>query len=184
VRLLKRAAGYPQVERVLVHPAIKKAVCEASKEEKDRDWLSKIRPYWGHYYHFHIRMACPKGSPGCTGQPSVDDDNDGCGAELTRWLKLIKPKPVVATPPTTPAKPAPERRPITLDQLPAECRSVLASGTPAPTAAPSPVPGGTLPAPADKAAAPAAKPASGSKAAGKPAPAAKTKTTSQKASAM
>jgi penicillin-insensitive murein DD-endopeptidase len=146
VRLLKRAAGYEAVERVLVHPAIKKAVCDASKTEKDRDWLSKIRPYWGHYYHFHIRMACPDGSPGCKGQPSVDDDNDGCGAELTRWLKLIKPKPVVATPPPKPGKPAPERRAITLDQLPAECRTVLASGTPPPEAA----------SPADKAEAPPA----------------------------
>jgi penicillin-insensitive murein endopeptidase len=115
-----------------VHPAIKKAVCDASKNETDRDWLSKIRPYWGHYYHFHIRIACPKGSTSCEHQPSVDDDNDGCGAELTRWLKLVKPKPqppVAAAP--KPAKPAPERRFITLDQLPAECRTVLASGTPA-----------------------------------------------------
>jgi len=153
VRLLKRAAGYKAVERVLVHPAIKKAVCEASKAEKDRDWLSKIRPYWGHYYHFHIRMACPKGSTGCEGQPSVDDDNDGCGAELTRWLKLVTPKPVVATPPPKPGVPAPERRPITLDQLPTECRTVLATG--APTAEP--------PSPADKATAPdkAAAPAAG-----------------------
>jgi penicillin-insensitive murein endopeptidase len=181
VRLLKRAAGYEAVERVLVHPAIKKAVCDASKAEKNRDWLSKIRPYWGHYYHFHIRMACPKGSPGCRGQPSVDDDNDGCGAELTRWLKLVKPKPVVvATPPAKPGKPAPERRPITLDQLPAECRAVLASGTPTPEASPPAA------APADKAAAappqpaaPAAAPAPGAAAVNqanakpaKPAPAA------------
>jgi penicillin-insensitive murein DD-endopeptidase len=129
VRILKRTASYEEVERVLVHPAIKKAVCEASKEEKDRDWLSKIRPYWGHYYHFHIRMACPKGNSSCQGQPSVDDDNDGCGAELTRWLKLVAapPRP---TPPS--AKPPPEKRPITLDQLPAECRTVLAGGQPAP----------------------------------------------------
>ena len=34
VRLLKRAASYPQVERVLVHPAIKKAVCDASAKER------------------------------------------------------------------------------------------------------------------------------------------------------
>jgi penicillin-insensitive murein endopeptidase len=127
VRLLKRTASYRAVERVLVHPAIKKAVCEASKTEKNRGWLSKIRPYWGHHYHFHIRMACPKGSPTCQGQPSVDDDHDGCGAELTRWLKLVS-RPVA--PPKPGAKPPPEKRPITLDQLPAECRAVLASGTP------------------------------------------------------
>jgi penicillin-insensitive murein endopeptidase len=181
VRLLKRAAGYPQVERVLVHPAIKKAVCEASKEEKDRDWMSKVRPYWGHHYHFHIRMACPKGNSGCTGQPSVDDDNDGCGAELTRWLKLIKPKPVVAAPPAPkPATPAPERRYITMDQLPADCRTVLASGTPAtPPAAASPVPSAKPPDPASTGKA-AAKPAPDPKAAAKPAG----KAAPQKASAM
>jgi penicillin-insensitive murein endopeptidase len=130
VRLLKRAASYPQVERVLVHPAIKKAVCEATKADKgaDRAWLSKVRPYWGHYYHFHIRIACPKGSTACEHQPAVNGD-DGCGAELTRWLRLVKPAPPAATP-AKPAPPAPERRPITLDQLPAECRVVLASGTP------------------------------------------------------
>jgi penicillin-insensitive murein endopeptidase len=130
VRLLRRVASYKAVERVLVHPAIKRAVCDASKDEKDRAWLSKVRPYWGHYYHFHIRIACPKGSTGCESQPSVGSD-DGCGAELTRWLRLVKPPPVAAAPPK-PAKPAPERRPITLDQLPSECRTVLAGGNPAP----------------------------------------------------
>ena len=56
-----------------MHPAIKKAVCEATANEKDRAWLTKIRPYWGHYYHFHIRIACPKGSTNCEAQPSVRD---------------------------------------------------------------------------------------------------------------
>src|SRR5262245_9531638 len=135
VRVLKRAASYPQVERVLVHPAIKKAVCEATAKDKgaDRAWLNKVRPYWGHYYHFHIRIACPKGSTACEHQPPVGED-DGCGAELTRWLKLIKPPPVVATPPK-PGPPPPERHPITLDQLPAECRAVLAGTTPSLAAA-------------------------------------------------
>jgi penicillin-insensitive murein DD-endopeptidase len=125
VRVLKRTASYKEVERVLVHPAIKKAVCEASKEEKDRAWLSKVRPYWGHYAHFHIRIGCPKGSSNCEGQASVGSD-DGCGAELTRWLKLVKVPPR----PLPPGKPRPQKRPITLDQLPAECRTVLNGGPP------------------------------------------------------
>jgi penicillin-insensitive murein endopeptidase len=125
VRVLKRTASYKEVERVLVHPAIKKAVCEASKEEKNRAWLSKVRPYWGHYYHFHIRIGCPRGSADCEGQPPVGDD-DGCGAELTRWLKLVKPPPV----PLPAGKPRPEKKPITLDQMPAECRTVLNGGPP------------------------------------------------------
>jgi penicillin-insensitive murein endopeptidase len=156
VRLLRRAASYPQVERVLVHPAIKKAVCEASKDEKDRVWLSKIRPYWGHYYHFHVRIACPKGSTGCEAQPPVNHGDDGCGPELTRWLKRIKPPPVAAAPPVKPATPAPEKRPITLDQLPEACRTVLASGTPA---AEKPAPAKLAPAAPAKKAAPAAGPA-------------------------
>jgi penicillin-insensitive murein DD-endopeptidase len=125
VRVLKRTASYKEVERVLVHPAIKKAVCEASKEEKNRAWLSKVRPYWGHYAHFHIRIGCPKGSSNCEDQASVGSD-DGCGAELTRWLKLVKVPPR----PLPPGKPRPQKRPITLDQLPAECRTVLNGGPP------------------------------------------------------
>jgi penicillin-insensitive murein DD-endopeptidase len=122
VRLLKRAASYKQVERILVHPAIKKAVCEsAAAKEPDHAWLNKIRPYWGHYYHFHVRIACPKGSTNCQAQPPVGSE-DGCGAELKRWLARVK------TPPR-PGPPGPERRPITLNQLPADCRAVLAGGT-------------------------------------------------------
>src|SRR6185436_9995032 len=78
VRLLKRVASYKQVERVLVHPAIKKAVCDSAEaKEPEHAWLSKIRPYWGHYYHFHVRIACPKGSSNCEAQPSVGHE-DGC----------------------------------------------------------------------------------------------------------
>jgi peptidoglycan DL-endopeptidase CwlO len=53
-----------------------------------------------------------------------------------------------------PSTPAPERRPITLDQLPAECRAVLASGAPA-AAPPADKAAAPEPAPADKATAPA-----------------------------
>lgn len=125
VRLLKRVASYKQVERVLVHPAIKKAICTSTAaKEPDHAWLSKIRPIWGHYYHFHIRIACPKGSTNCQAQPSVGPE-DGCGAELDRWLALIKNPPKPA-----PGPPPPEKAPITLAQLPPDCGSVLASGQP------------------------------------------------------
>jgi penicillin-insensitive murein endopeptidase len=129
VRLLKRVASYPRVERVLVHPAIKKAMCQSpAAKEKDHAWLNKIRPIWGHHYHFHIRIACPKGSSGCEAQPPVGND-DGCGAELDRWLARVKNPP-------KPGPPGPEKAPITLAQLPDACRSVLASGdTPAAHAA-------------------------------------------------
>ncbi|MGH6814427.1 MAG: penicillin-insensitive murein endopeptidase, partial [Hyphomicrobiaceae bacterium] len=87
-------------------------------------WLGKVRPYWGHHYHFHVRMTCPKGSPTCRAQAPLSGD-DGCGKELADWMKLL----------TAPPKPGPAktRRPITLDQLPAECRTVLEAGRDKPT---------------------------------------------------
>ena len=42
VQVLKRAASHAQVARIFVHPAIKKGVCEATKEEKGRArWAQK-----------------------------------------------------------------------------------------------------------------------------------------------
>lgn len=136
-RLLKRAASYPAVERIFVHPAIKKALCDTAGKDKEHGWLRKVRAYWGHHYHFHIRIGCPAGSGHCEAQPPLPAD-DGCGADLKNWLALVKPKPKPDVP-APPGKPAPVKPGITLDQLPAECRAVLASGSDAPvkTAAPA-----------------------------------------------
>jgi penicillin-insensitive murein DD-endopeptidase len=128
VRLIKRAASYPIVERIFVHPAIKKALCEATAHDSDRTWLHKVRAYWGHNDHFHMRIACPAGSP-CESQPPLSSD-DGCGKDLTRWLALVTPKPLApkpaeVSPSAKPARPQPPKHKITLDQLPAECRAVL-----------------------------------------------------------
>ena len=120
-----------------MHPAIKKALCEATANDADRTWLHKMQAYWGHYYHFHVRIACPEGSTNCEHQQPLPN-NDGCGKELTNWLALVKPKPKSETPPDTVAKPAPPKRAITLDQLPADCRSVLAGGTETPVMASKP----------------------------------------------
>ena len=122
-RIIKRAAMSPEVERIFVHPAIKKAMCEtASTLGPDRSWLSKVRAYWGHHYHFHVRLGCPADSASCKPQPPVPGD-DGCGAELAGWLKRLKAPPA---PQVGPPKPPPA--PMTLDRLPAECRVVLESG--------------------------------------------------------
>ena len=131
VRLLKRAASYSGVERIFVHPAIKKALCEATATDADRSWLHKIRAYWGHDYHFHVRISCPAGSTSCEAQPPLPND-DGCGKDLANWLALVKPKPKPETPPEAAPKPTAPKPGLTLDQLPAECRSVLASGSATP----------------------------------------------------
>jgi penicillin-insensitive murein endopeptidase len=117
--LIKRAASYPEVERIFVHPAIKHVLCEQAGA--DRAWLSKVRPWWGHYYHFHVRIACPPGDPYCRSQSPVAG-GDGCGTELDDWFKKLR-QAEMQSPGNAPTKP-----PLTLDNLPAECRTVLAYG--------------------------------------------------------
>jgi len=119
VLVLRDAAQEPRVQRIFVNAAIKKALCREAKG--DRSWLSKIRPWWGHDYHFHIRIACPPGSSDCKGQPP-QADGEGCSADdLAYWFKdsVLHPEP-----PKEPPKPS---QPITLAQLPAGCRAVLAA---------------------------------------------------------
>jgi penicillin-insensitive murein endopeptidase len=117
--LIRDAALEPSVQRIFVNAAIKKALCREAKG--NRSWLSKVRPMYGHDYHFHIRIKCPPGSTQCESQPEPSD-GEGCGAaDLAYWFRdeVIHPKP-----PTEPPKPKP---PMTLAQLPAACRQVLAA---------------------------------------------------------
>ena len=112
MRLIRSAAREPEVARLFVNPAIKRALCREAGD--DRDWLSKVRPMFGHNYHFHIRLACPAGEAGCADQ-DPPPRGDGCGAELAGWFTpdMLNPKP---------GKPRP---PMTMAQLPTECGRVL-----------------------------------------------------------
>jgi penicillin-insensitive murein endopeptidase len=117
VAVIKAAARDPQVERIFVNAAIKKALCRDS--DPDRDWMNKVRPYWGHDYHFHVRLRCPADSPECKPQPPPPP-GDGCGKELDWWFTdaALHPKP-----PPVPKEPTP----LTMAKLPPACRSVLAA---------------------------------------------------------
>lgn len=122
-RLLKRAASYPEVARIFVHPPIKAEMCKWAGGKGE--WLAKIRPYFGHNYHFHIRIRCPEGSPDCRNQGDPQPkDGTGCGDELAYWLG-DKPWPRPAKPEAKPAKPSKPAPPLTLAALPAECRTVV-----------------------------------------------------------
>ncbi|MEJ8570843.1 penicillin-insensitive murein endopeptidase [Microbaculum marinum] len=129
--LIRRAAKFPQVARIFVHPAIKKALCDFAGN--DRDWLRKVRPWWGHHYHFHIRISCPAGSTGCVNQ-APPPAGDGCGSDLAWWLSDEPWKPADG-----PVKPKP---PMTMADLPQECRMVadVQAQAPVPTNAPAPRP--------------------------------------------
>jgi penicillin-insensitive murein endopeptidase len=103
------------VERIFVAPGIKKKLCETAGE--DRAWLRKVRPYYGHNDHMHVRLACPAGTP-CRGQ-AAPPPGDGCGADLDYWFTAAPYTP--APPPKKPPKP------VTLADLPPACRSVAAA---------------------------------------------------------
>jgi penicillin-insensitive murein endopeptidase len=111
IGILKTAAQDKEVERVLINPAIKKALCRDVKG--DRAWLHKMRPVFGHNYHFHVRIGCPKGEEGCRGQQPPPAD-EGCGKDLDWWFgkeaRSIKPG---------------KREPMKMSALPPACRQVL-----------------------------------------------------------
>jgi len=128
-KLIRRAASYPQVARIFVHPVIKKALCESPEAGS---WLRKVRPWWGHHYHFHVRLKCPSGSQGCVNQKPPPSGR-GCGKELDSWLARFR-KPVKPKKPKKPgAKPKP-RRQLKMADLPQACRAVLKAGDAAPGA--------------------------------------------------
>ncbi|MBV2144175.1 penicillin-insensitive murein endopeptidase [Falsochrobactrum sp. TDYN1] len=115
--LLKHAASYPEVERIFVHPGIKKKLCDTVKG--NRKWLGKIRPYWGHHYHFHIRLTCQPGSTQCTPQAKVPF-GDGCDQSLAWWFTDEPWKPAKPS-----SKPSKKPKPVMVSDLPKACAAVL-----------------------------------------------------------
>jgi penicillin-insensitive murein endopeptidase len=109
--IIKAAAEEPEVDRIFVNPAIKKALCKTHRGEA---WMNRVRPYWGHTYHFHVRIKCPAGETTCEPQNPLPP-GDGCDKSLAWWFTPEALHPV-------PAKP---RLPLTLAQLPPECRTVV-----------------------------------------------------------
>jgi penicillin-insensitive murein endopeptidase len=81
-RIIELFASDPRVDRLFVHPILKRALCESAPT--DRAWLRKVRPWWGHHDHFHARLACPSDSPACEPQSPLPA-GDGCN-ELAWWF--------------------------------------------------------------------------------------------------
>jgi penicillin-insensitive murein endopeptidase len=110
-KLYEAAARMPELARMFVNPAIKRQLCHEAGA--DRDWLAKLRPWWGHDDHFHIRLNCPPGQTLCEDQAPVPP-GDGCGKELDWWF----------TPEGRHPKPGPPEKPLLVSQLPPECAAV------------------------------------------------------------
>jgi len=84
VAFIRTAAEQAEVERVLVNAAIKKELCRV-EGQNDKAWMSKVRPWYGHADHIHVRLKCPADSPDCRAQPAVPG-GDGCDKSLDHWF--------------------------------------------------------------------------------------------------
>jgi penicillin-insensitive murein DD-endopeptidase len=117
VAVIRAAAEDREVQRIFVNAAIKKALCRDAGP--DRAWLHKVRPFFGHNYHFHVRLVCPPGESSCEAQDPVLP-GDGCDkASLAYWFSngVLHPRPQLG-----PVRPRPALR---LADLPAVCRTIL-----------------------------------------------------------
>lgn len=114
--LLHHAATYPETERIFVNPVIKAELC---RTETNTAWLEKLRPWYGHDSHFHVRLKCPAGASGCIAQAPIPRGS-GCDQNLANWVNdQIKWTTAPPAKSTTPNKPAPKK------VLPLECQAIL-----------------------------------------------------------
>ena len=115
--LLRAAAEDDAVARIFVNAAIKAELCRT--EPAPRPWLRKLRPWWGHDAHFHVRLACPAGAELCRDQ-APPPAGDGCDGSMDWWFsdEALNPPP-----PKTP--PVRSCDVMTLADLPEQCRGVL-----------------------------------------------------------
>ena len=79
-RLLRLASQDARVSRIFVNPSIKRHLCR--RVGGNRGWLRKLRPWWRHHKHFHVRLRCPADSPECKAQAPLPP-GDGC--EQVAW---------------------------------------------------------------------------------------------------
>jgi penicillin-insensitive murein endopeptidase len=119
-RVLRMAADDPRVDRILVHFAIKKHLCETAGA--DRAWLRKLRPWRGHNEHFHVRLVCPAGSPDCVQQAAIPP-GDGCDSTLEWWF-LDAEERRKRDEEAARAAPRPQAGPPR-PKLPAQCAAIL-----------------------------------------------------------
>lgn len=116
--IVKAAAQDPRTARIFIFAGAKAQMCK-DEQGSDREWLRKVRPWYGHHYHFHVRLNCPSGARGCVPQ-EVIPPGDGCD-EAEQWVRNI-----LNPPPPDPNAPRPvPKRELTMADLPGQCVAVL-----------------------------------------------------------
>lgn len=117
--ILRAAASDPRVNRIFVFAGAKVEMCDNATG--DRSWLHRIRPWYGHNFHFHVRLNCPPGDTACESQVPIPP-GDGC-ADARQWVADLLDPP----PPDPDAPPPQPRRELTMANLPGQCLDVLNS---------------------------------------------------------
>ena len=92
--MLKVAAQDQRVARIFINPIIKQQLCDERKQ--DDDWLQKVRPWWGHSSHMHVRLLCPAGDTLCKNQKPIAKGH-GCD-ELGWWKERLAKTPSFSKP--------------------------------------------------------------------------------------
>ena len=116
-KIIRAISKDDNVARIFIFPGAKVKMCR--DEKGNRDWLRKVRPWWGHIYHFHVRINCPEGAEGCRSQ-FPPPSGDGC-LEAEEWVKKIfNPPPLKRLRPKVQP-----RAEILLSDLPKACSEIL-----------------------------------------------------------
>jgi penicillin-insensitive murein endopeptidase len=116
-KIIRAISKDDNVARIFIFPGAKVKLCR--DEKGNRDWLRKVRPWWGHIYHFHVRINCPEGAEGCRSQ-FPPPSGDGC-LEAEDWVKKIfNPPPLKRSRPKVQP-----RAEILLSDLPKACSEIL-----------------------------------------------------------
>lgn len=125
--MIKLAAENTQVARVFVNPAIKQKLCDLaliSPSHGGNRWLNKVRPWWGHNIHMHVRLKCPEGDKLCQDQvpPEV-----GTGCDALSWWKqqVLKPAPVKSDTTSAKDKNKATKKPKPAKVKPEQCKQLL-----------------------------------------------------------
>ncbi len=103
-KVLEAAANQPEVDRIFVNASIKRELC-TRQTDVSASWLRKIRPWWKHDDHFHVRLKCPPHNPNCQSQDPLPA-GDGCDASLAWWFSAEAKAPSKSVPLPPPPLPA------------------------------------------------------------------------------
>lgn len=84
IQLVTAVAEMDGINRIFISPVMKKFFCE---KFPNAPWLYKLRPWWDHEDHIHVRLNCPTApdSPLCKVQEPVDSKDPDCKIDLDQW---------------------------------------------------------------------------------------------------